>query len=55
MAIRYSHPKGEHVQAAMDKLKKRLNLALKSLDVDNPGSITQELHKDNNHRITKAD
>ena len=46
MVERYSHQNGAHIQAAMDKLQARLNLA--SRKPRKPGSsdaITQELHK----------
>jgi hypothetical protein len=46
MVERYSHQNGSHIQAAMDKLQARLNLASqRPRKPGSSGAITQELHK----------
>jgi integrase len=54
MVMRYSHQNGQHIQAAMDKLEIRMNLAGASSEPETAASITQELHKPKNEGFTKA-
>ena len=54
MVERYAHQNGEHIQAAMDKLERRMNLAGASSEVGNAGTITQELHKAGNEGFARV-
>ena len=54
MVERYAHQNGEHIQAAMDKLERRMNLAGTALDAGNAGTITQELHKTENEGFARV-
>jgi len=54
MVARYAHQNGQHIQAAMDKLESRMNLAGASSEAGNAGTITQELHKTNKQDFARV-